>query len=148
MYFRSFLFRSSLFFLIMLAGIAGCGIYETTGALNPPFGLHITETTLQFTGDNSEDYFAGYVLWYKEDVSEAYTVCVYRAEADIPTIPKDKTSTVNTYTIDIGELQPIDESASFIELRDEGRFFYFAVSSYGVDGEESEKVEFGRWPVQ
>jgi len=72
---------------------------------------------------------------------------VYQGTADIPTIPKDENSTVNTYTINIGDLQPVDENTSFIMLKDEERYFYFAVSSYGVNGEESEKVEFGIWPV-
>ena len=133
---------------ILISGLSACGIYETTGALNPPFGQQITETTLQFSGDNPEDYFAGYVLWYKEDESEQYTVCVYQGKADMPTIPRDETSTANTYIIDINDLQPIDENLSFIVLKDEGRFFFFAVSSYGINGEESEKVEFGKWPVQ
>jgi len=147
MRFRSLLTREIILFLALIAAISSCGIYETTGALNPPFGQQITETTLKFTGDNSEDYFAGYVLWYKEDVSEEYRVCVYQGTADIPTIPKDENSTVNTYTINIGDLQPVDENTSFIMLKDEERYFYFAVSSYGVNGEESEKVEFGIWPV-
>ncbi len=148
MRFISLIIREAVLFLAVFAFANSCGIYEATGALNPPFGQQITETTLKFTGDNSEDYFAGYVLWYKEDINEEYKVCVYRGTADIPTIPKDENSTVNTYTIYIGDLQPIDENASFIVLKDEGRFFYFAVSSYGINGEESEKLEFGKWPVQ
>ncbi len=147
MRFRSFLFQNYFLCIVIFTVFSSCGIYETTEALNPPFDHHITEIALQFTGDNSEDYFSGYVLWYKEDENEEYKVCVYEGRADIPTIPKDETSTVNTYTIDIKDLQPIDENSSFYMLKDDGRFFYFAVSSYGTNGEESEKVEFGRWPV-
>lgn len=141
-------FMSLIIILILITGLSACGIYETTGALNPPFGQQITETTLQFSGDNEEDYFAGYVLWYKEEQNDLYTVCVYQGRADIPTIPRDETSSTNTYSISIKDLQPVDENVSFIELKDEGRYFYFAVSSYGINGEESEKVEFGKWPVQ
>jgi len=55
MRFRSLLTREIILFLALIAAISSCGIYETTGALNPPFGQQITETTLKFTGDNSED---------------------------------------------------------------------------------------------
>ena len=73
----------SLFFLSI---ITNCGIYVTADAPNPPFSISMGQDTLKFSGDDAE---AGFILWYKENDEDDYTVCVYKDNnQDIPTIPE------------------------------------------------------------
>lgn len=149
----------SLFFLIV---ITNCGIYVTVDAPNPPFSISMGQDTLKFSGDDAE---AGYILWYKENDEDDYTVCVYKDNnQDIPTIPEydelikpqwagwvqyDDFSNPPEikFTIFISDLEHFEEGESFdILYNNEGTHFYFAVSSYYDSDVESEKVEFGIWP--
>ncbi len=149
----------SLFLGLLIA--SGCGIYTTSDPLKPPFYQTISSTSLNFSGFNEESYFQGYVLWYKENEDETYLPCGYKGSMPFPTIPRgadqnyvyqvDNTADTEdpriTYTVYIQDLYPQDEQKSFSALYDEEkRSFYFAVSSYGINGEESEKINFGRWP--
>jgi hypothetical protein len=128
-------------FLIFLLEINSCGIYTAQMALNPPFNQQKTDIDLTFSGDNEEPYFSGYVLWYKEvDVDYNYVVCVYNGKYNKPTlsfVPPVQT----TQTIRLVDLSH-QEYGTFDELIDAGGEFKFAVSSYGINGEESAKVEF------
>ncbi|MGQ9616717.1 MAG: hypothetical protein ACUVWJ_10015 [Spirochaetota bacterium] len=98
------------------------------------------------------------MIWYKESESDIYIPCGYKKKIPFPTIPKgsdeeyvsqiDYTSDPDNprivYTVYIEDLYPQDNlTKSFYTLsREEGRSFYFAVSSYGINGEQSERVEF------
>ena len=133
---------------IMFTGLLGflleinsCGIYTAQMALNPPFNQQRTDIELTFSGDNVEDYFAGYVLWYKEiDVNEYFFVCGYNGKYDKPTIPLVP-PVQTTEKIMLKDLSH-QINGNIKELIDAGREFKFAVSSYGINGEESAKVEF------
>jgi len=155
-----FLVTTGLLFLLLFS--SGCGIYTTLGSLDPPFDHSRSANSLTFAGHNTESYFWGYVIWYRESETESYTHCGYKNKIPFPTIPKgsdpsyvdqiDYTSDpVNpriVYTVYIQDLYPQGNlNRSFYNLwSEEHRSFYFAVSSCGFNGEESEKVEFGIWP--
>jgi len=149
--------------LLIVVFTSGCGIYTTTGSLNPPFSQSKDSTTLYFSGYNRETYFSGYVLWYREEGTISYSVCGYKNQIDVfPTIPEDSDSTWVSfddrtndsdnprivYEVQVSDLYAQEDlTKSFYEIyEDEGRQFYFAVSAYGINGEESEKIEFGIWP--
>jgi len=156
------------FFIIIIIFLGNCGIYTIEGVLEPPFGLSKSFTSLKFSGYNTEEYFWGYVIWYKKKADDIYTVCGYREKFPFPTIPKidimrsnssygEEWVKYNDYTDDLlnprieyevflEDLRPWDSNKNFVELNNKGIKYYFAVSSYGINGEESEKVEFGRWP--
>jgi hypothetical protein len=131
--------------------ISACGIYTTFGALDSPFGLQIDTNTLTFSGHNTEGYFSGYIIYYKEAGTEKYLVCKYKEVLDKPTIPLLpllETSPAIEITVKIEDLKPMDSNQNFIYLNNfDGQKYYFAVSAYGTDGQEREKVEFGIWPV-
>jgi hypothetical protein len=150
-----------VFIAIMLAG--GCGLYITGNALNPPFSISKTSLTLQFSGHNPETYFSGYNLWYKEEGGSGYSYCQYKGEFDIPTIPKyedmppgwvdavdNRGDILNPridYTVDVSDIEDPASNKSFSEINDEeGKRFFFAVSAWGINGEQSALVEFGLWP--
>ncbi len=149
-----------LLFLLMVSN--RCGIYTTLGSLEPPFDHSITANSLVFAGYNTESYFWGYVIWYKEAEDEQYTPCGYKNKIPFPTIPKgsgldyvrqidyssDPVNPRIVYTVSIQDLYPQeDPTKSFYTLwHEENRSFYFAVSSYGINSEQSEKIEFGIWP--
>ncbi len=148
--------------LCALTVISSCGIYTTSGVLNPPYGQQIGSNSLTFSGNNPEVDFSGYMLWYKEAESDVYKMCIYKERTEIPTIPKDlaaaglppdwvKTDNTNApvieYTVFTNVLKPLGTTKSFDELNDSGNQYHFAVSSYGTDGVESEKTEFGIWPL-
>ncbi len=142
--------------------LCGCGIYTIEEALRPPFDLHMSDIKLYLSGYNTEEYFSGYVIWYKEIDDTFYYNCIYKDINAYPTIPRlenmeagwveyyDYTSDVDNprieYVIEIENLKPISPDKTFIELKGEGKKFYFAVSAYGENGAESGKAEFGRWP--
>jgi len=153
--------KALVIFVLLLAG--GCGLYTTGNALNPPFSISKTQLTLQFSGYNPETYFSGYILWYKEDAEDEYSVCQYKTELQIPTIPKfedmpvgwvdavdNRSDILNPridYTVDVADIEDPISGKSFFEInRDDEREFFFAVSAWGVNGEESALVEFGSWP--
>lgn len=128
-------------FLGFLLEINSCGIYTAQRALNPPFSQQTTDIDLTFSGYNVEPNFSGYVLWYKEiDVNEYFFVCGYNGKYDKPTIPLVP-PVETTKTIKLEDLSH-QITGNFKELIDNGREFKFAVSSYGINGEESAKVEF------
>jgi len=144
--------------------IYGCGIYITEGALNPPFSISMEQQKLKFSGYNLEDDFSGYILWYKDNEYDEYFPCVYKETIYKPTIPKfedmepDWVDAVDNrgdpenpridYTVMIEDLKHFEKNKGFYALYTaEDSHFYFAVSSYGINGEESEKVEFGIWPL-
>jgi len=154
-----------ILFSFIIFFLDGCGIYTIGGVLNPPFDLSISSTLLIFSGYNPEEYFSGYVIWYKKDQSDSYKICEYRGKQYLPTILKlevmlseygagwvkyydysdDPQNPRIKYEVLMENLKPQDSTKNFVELRDEGISYYFAVSSYGENHEESEKVEFGLW---
>jgi hypothetical protein len=151
-----------LLFLLFFLLIAGCGIYATLDPLNPPFDQIQESETLTFSGFNTESYFSGYVLWYRETTTGLYKVCGYKNDIPFPTIPKGAGSDIVQsddltgedppkikYIIDIKDLYPQDNlNKSFVDLnRQEDMQFYIAVSAYGENDEQSEKIEFGKWPA-
>jgi hypothetical protein len=80
--------------LLVLPLLCGCGIYVTGDALNPPFGISMSEVSLQFAGYNTESQgtgstitFAGYTIWFKETADGVYGVAEYKGELAKPTIP-------------------------------------------------------------
>jgi hypothetical protein len=80
--------------LLVLPMLCGCGIYVTGDALNPPFGISMSEVSLQFAGYNTESVgtgstitFAGYTIWFKETADGGYGVAGYKGELAKPTIP-------------------------------------------------------------
>jgi hypothetical protein len=142
--------------------LIGCGIYATLDPLNPPFDQIQESETLTFSGFNTESYFAGYVLWYRESTTRPYRVCGYKNDIPFPTIPKGAGSDIvqsidktgedppkTVFIVDIKDLYPQDNlNKSFVDLNSqEDLQFYIAVSAYGENDEESEKIEFGKWPV-
>ena len=150
--------------LCALTVISSCGIYTVTGVLNPPFGKQTSTDSLIFHGYNTEDYFSGYIIWYKEAVTDSYYICLYKGEVELPTIlniddmpagwveytdlRSDTENPRIEYTVYIQDLKPLDSSNNFVELYDSnGQKFYFGVSSYGTEGQESEMIEFGIWPA-
>ncbi len=117
---------------------------------------------LTFSGFNTEPYFLGYVLWYRKSTTDPYIVCGYKRDIPFPTIPKgagadivqseDKTGEdppKTVFFVDIKDLYPQDNlNKSFVDLYYQERMhFYIAVSAYGENDEESEKIEFGIWPA-
>ncbi len=150
-----------VFTVLLLAG--GCGLYTTGNALNPPFSISKTQLTLHFSGYNTETYFSGYILWYKEDADGDYSYCQYKDELDRPTIPKyedmlpgwvdavdNRSDILNPridYTVAVSDIEDPISGKSFSEIyQEDGKRFYFAVSAWGVNGEQSALVEFGLWP--
>jgi len=129
--------------ILILFFFQGCGIYTVPRALNPPFGQQRDGNNyLKFSGDNTETYFSGYVLWYKGVDDTDYQVCEYQGNPpNKPTISKDEITGM-PITIYFTELGHQEESRTFKELLEDGYEFEFAVSSYGDKGEESEKVKF------
>ena len=146
---------------------SGCGIYTTQGALNPPFNISINQQTLKFSGNNTEDNFEGYILWYKENENDEYSIIVFKGELLEPTIPEysdlidplqqwlalqgelwdDSAFPQIDFTVEIKDMEHFEKGKSFDELYiEEGSHFYFAVSAFGINEAESEKVEFGIWP--
>jgi hypothetical protein len=146
--------------MCVLAGISSCGIYTASGVLNPPYGQQTRTDSLIFYGNNTETYFSGYIIWYKEAGADNYSICVYKGELELPTIPKlaemkagwveytDLGNDIIKYTVYIQDLKPLGSAKNFVELNDStGQKFYFGVSSYGSEGQESDLIEFGIWPA-
>jgi hypothetical protein len=157
-------------FLCGLSGINSCGIYTASGILNPPFGQQTRPDSLIFHGYNTESFFSGYIIWYKEAGADNYSICVYKGKLELPTIPKveymeahpvkygdwveyndlrsDPDNPRVEFTVYIQDLRPLGSSKNFVELNDSsGQKYYFGVSSYGTEGQESEMIEFGIWPA-
>ncbi len=131
--------------------LAGCGIYTVNTVLNSPFNISITGEYLSFYGNNQEESFIGYNIWYKENESDIYKLCYYKTGGNYyikPTLPKSivNYSGKNSNIIYFNNLYPQELDLSFYDLSQEGKSFYFAISAYGLNGEESEKVEYGIWP--
>jgi hypothetical protein len=130
--------------LLVLPLLCGCGIYVTGEVLNPPFGISMSELTLQFTGDNTETTFAGYTIWFKEAADEGYRLAGYKGELAKPTIPLPPGGPQVVQLVDL--FHP-DFGKSFFDLNDEdGSTFFFAVSATDTAGRDGELVEFGEWP--
>jgi len=130
-----------------------CGIYTLEGTLNAPYSISIDTSSISFYGDNNESYFIGYNIWYKEAENAYYLLAYYikNGEKNIkPTIKKDiaNYNGSSPNVISLSDLYPQDSDDSFYEINnnDPNKKFYFAVSAYGEDGEESEKIEFPIWP--
>ncbi len=153
--------------------LMGCGIYTVKEALNPPFGISMSSSQLKFTGDNKAEFEStvpvpfngtGYTLWFKEKEGDPYRVAQYDGVLSRPTIPiseippvalppgvtDDNGDPIVEYTVDIGFMEHPDSNKSFLDLKDEGKIFFFAVSAMSKDEDglplESERVEFGQWP--
>jgi hypothetical protein len=133
-----------------------CGIYTTTDPLNPPFGQNMDMETLQFSGHNAETYFIGYTIYYKIEQEDYYKVCDYdkdglsgSGEPLYPTLEVTPVDSTIFYSVSVRNLYPQDGSESFYELyeKDSSARFYFAVSAVGDDDQESERIEFGKWPA-
>jgi hypothetical protein len=154
--------------------LIGCGIYVTVEGLNPPFGQEIDMFTLRFSGNNFDpdtkaifSFFLGYIIWYKENIEDNYSICEYKGRINKPTLPRidevepgffepnvdfidnrgDGENPRINYTVQIADLKPLNSNKSFIDLNNEKNAeFYFAVSAYGEDDRESQIIEFGKWP--
>lgn len=112
-------------------------------APKPPFGQHRDDNSLTFSGDNTEVW--GYVLWYKDVGDIDFFVCEYNGEVKKPTIIPGFTPEINAtppWTILFKDLGHQILPDNFKVLLDSEMEFQFAVSSYGINGEESEKVIF------
>jgi len=133
---------------LLLTG--SCGIYTIRRPLNPPFSLSLGANSLFFYGLNTEEYALGYILWYKEKQNDTYRTCAYQDPSNFPrpTVPRASDTETVKYTIDLKELFPDDDIKSFYELNfiDPKKKYYFAVSTYGEEGEDSAREEFGIWP--
>lgn len=139
--------------------LIGCGIYTTEEAPDPPFGQYTLSDSLVFRARNEKDKLEGYNLWYRYTPESYYKLCNYKGENAYPTIPKleemepgwaeyvvifeDVNEREIEYTVYVAHLYPINSSTNFADL---GNPVYFAVSSYGLNGVQSEKVEFVIWP--
>ena len=162
--FVSLLFVITAGLLCVLIGTNSCGIYTASGVLNPPFGQQTRTDSLIFYGYNTESYFLGYILWYKEAGTDSYKICSYKNKFELPTIlnidemdpgwvehndlRSDPDNPRVEYKVYIQDLRPLDSPKNFVELNnDNGQRFYFGVSSYGKDGQESDLIEFGIWPA-
>jgi hypothetical protein len=136
--------------LCTLLLFGNCGIYTIRRPLDPPYSLSLGADSLYFYGLNTEAYALGYILWYKERQGDTYRTCAYQDPSNFPrpTVPRDSDTETVKYTIYLKELFPDDDIKSFYELNfiDPTRKFYFAVSTYGEEGEESAREEFGIWP--
>ena len=148
--------------------LSGCGIYTVGKALNPPSGISMSTIELKFTGDNKADFTTalfddtGYMLWFKEKEDDPYRVVQYNGTIARPTIPitgipippstlppgvtDDGGDPIVGYIVQIAYMEHPDYDKDFLELKDEGSTFFFAVSATGSGGLESEKAEFGQWP--
>jgi hypothetical protein len=133
---------------LLLTG--NCGIYTIRRPLSPPFSLSLGANSLTFYGLNTEEYALGYILWYKEKQGDTYRICAYQDPSNFPrpTLPRASDTETVKYTIDLEELFPDNDEKSFYELNfiDSKIKFFFAVSTYGEEGEESAREEFGIWP--
>jgi len=140
----------------------GCGIYTINDYLNPPYSISRGSSSFTFYGKNTEDSFDGYIIWYKIGENETYYYCTYEYNGhkycNIPTIPKlgdkpegveydDTYDPIIVYTVDIGNLYPsiydprLDNTEKNMNLNELECTIHIAVSSYGKNGAESEKVE-------
>ena len=135
--------------LMTVALFNGCGIYTTTGPLNPPFSQSVDSTYLKFSGNNNEEYFVGYNIYYKEQTNDYYKVCDKVSNDQFPTVAASPSSETVEYNIDMNELRPQGETRSFYDLyySFEVDAFLFAVSAVGEEDQESERIEFGAWPT-
>ena len=115
-----------------------------------------------------EVLFLGYTLWYKESAGDIYRPIQYKSRYSVPTVPfiddlgtpqwpsdwvatqdfrLDSNNPRVEYTILIDDMIHPIKGYSFNDAQLASQSFYFAVSASGTDGRESEKVEFGRWPL-
>ena len=126
-----------------------CGIYTTTDPLNPPFSQSVDSTYLKYSGNNNEEYFVGYNIYYKEKPEDFYKVCDNISIDQYPTIPASPTGATVEYNVDTNEIRPQGVDRSFYDLyyNHDGEAFYFAVSAVGDEDQESERIEFGAWPT-
>jgi hypothetical protein len=140
--------------LILLSAffLCSCGIYTTTGPLNPPFSQSVDSINLKFSGLNDEEYFIGYNIYYKENPDENpydfFKVCG-NVDNQYPTIATLPSSDTVQYTVDTTKIRPQGESRSFNELYytfNEDAFF-FGVAAVGDEDQRSEIIEFGLWPT-
>jgi len=171
---RGLLLSLSVSAVYTLLFIGSCGIYTTTLPLNPPYGLSMGTDILTFSVNNTEPYFTGpeladivgYTVWFKEEQGGYYSFCAYKQAIPTPTIPRRVLDEGDTNYVDFVDLDPLGGppfkitvsvrdlyfqymwAKSLYELYqdDPERRFFFAVSTQGADDEESERVEFGRWP--
>lgn len=149
--------KNKLFLVMLLLMILeipfSCGIYTLEGTLNAPYNISRSTEILRFYGDNNESYFAGYNIWYKESEIESYQLAYYiknGVSSIKPTIKKSDAiyDGSGPNEVSLKDLYPQYSNDNFytINQNDSNKKFYFAVSAYGENGEESEKVEFPRWP--
>lgn len=151
---------------VCAALLTGCGIYTVEVALTPPSGISMSSFELNFTGDNKSEFAAvsfedtGYMLWFKEKADEFYRNVQFNGTLSKPTIPiteippttsipgvtDDDGDPIVKFTVRISNMEHPDSNKNFIELKDEGHKFFFAVSAAGVEGLASDRVEFGQWP--
>jgi len=135
------LLKRLIFLLILFIIVEGCGIYTIYSTLNSPYDLTILSTEISFKGSNTESYFAGYDIWYKESDDTQYRLCRYNKIVQRPTID-EPVGFQDTIHIEIKDLFPQDSDVSFYNSN---TCYYFAVSSYGAHGEESPLQEFPEW---
>jgi hypothetical protein len=150
--------------------VSGCGIYIVEPALTMPSGISMKELELKFAGDNKAEFTSagfndtGYMLWFREAVNQPYRAVRFNGNTSRPTIPVTEIPPVTSipgvsdddgdpvvfYTVQIANMEHPDLYKSFLELKDEGGVFYFAVSAAGRDPQgvptQSEMTEFGTWP--
>ena len=148
----AYLFKLAVALLILsVLVLHSCGIYTPTDPLNPPFSQSVDSTFLNFSGNNDEDYFEGYNIYYKEKKADFYKVCDNILIDQYPTIPvEDPPPGVTVpYKVDTNDIRPQGVSRSFYDLfyNFDAEVFFFAVSAVGKQDQESERIEFGAWPT-
>lgn len=160
--------KVSLYLPVIILGLStltGCGIYTVQNSLNPPFGNQITGYSIIFSGYNTESYFKGYIIWYRSPNDSIYRVCRYKGTLEIPTIPRlddmlsdpskgadwvkytdylsDTSNPRIEYEIQLEDLSPQDRDDNMYRLiKIDGEDYKLGVSSYGINGEESEMIVF------
>ncbi len=146
----AYLFKLTVALLILsVLVLHRCGIYTTTAPLNPPFSQGVDSTFLKFSGNNDEEYFVGYNIYYKEKKDDFYKVCDNILIDQYPTIPASPSGVTVEYNVDTNDIRPQGVSRSFYDLfyNFDAEVFFFAVSAVGDEDQESERIEFGAWPT-
>jgi len=145
----AYLFKLAVALLILsILVLHSCGIYTTTAPLNPPFFQGMDSISLKFSGNNDEEYFVGYNIYYKEKPEDRYKVCDNISIDQYPTIPASPSGVTVEYNVDTNDIRKQGVNYSFYDLYyTYNEAYLFAVSAVGDEDQESERIEFGSWPI-